>query len=172
MFRSFDDEFDVMRERMDRLMGSALKGTGADPLVYGLSMRTRADGRPVVQEFGNVPRRGKAPLETDCREPLTDIVEEEEKVRVIVELPGVDKQSIDLRSEGRELNISVDTERKKFCKRLELPCAVLTDSASAEYRNGVLTVVLEKLPEAPRGTRIAIKMSVILAPFFFLTNFI
>lgn len=151
MFRSFDDQFDVMREHMDRLMESALKGTGAYPLVYGFSLRTGADGRPVVQEVGNVPQVGSAPLDIGCREPLTDIVEDEDKIRVIVELPGVDRQSIDLRSEGRELNISVDSERKKFCKRLELPCEVQTDSASAEYRNGVLTVVMDKVPEATLG---------------------
>jgi HSP20 family protein len=156
VFSSFDDEFDVMWEHMDRLMESALKGTGADPLVYGFSMRTGADGRPMVQEFGNVPRSGNVPLDTSCREPLTDIVEDEDKIRVIVELPGVDRQSIDLRPEGRELNISVDSGRKKFCKRLELPCEVKADGASAEYRNGVLTVVMDKVPEATRGRRIVI----------------
>lgn len=156
VFRSFDDEFDVMREHMDRLMESALKGTGADPLVYGFSMRAGADGRPVVQEFGNVPRNGNVPLDTGCREPLTDIVEEKHQIKVIMELPGLDRESIDLRSEGKELNISVDTERKRFCKRLELPCQVQTDSASAEYRNGVLTVVMDKVPEVMRGKRIAV----------------
>jgi len=156
LFRSFDDDFDVMRERMDRMMEAALRGTGNDPLVYGFSMRTGADGRPVVQEFGNVPRGG-APPDANCREPLTDVSEEEDKVKVIVELPGVDKQDIDLRSEERELTISVDTERKKFCKRLELPCDVRDDSVVAEYRNGVLTVVMEKAAPQPKGKKIHIK---------------
>lgn len=155
LFRSFDDDFDVMRERIDRLMEAVLRGTGSDPLVYGFSMRTGADGRPVVQEFGNVPRGG-APPDASCREPLTDVTEEGDKVKVIVELPGVDKQDIDLRSEDRELTISVDTERKKFCKRLELPCDVLSDSASAEYRNGVLTVVMDKSSPQPKGKKIDI----------------
>jgi HSP20 family protein len=152
----FDDEFEVMRERMDRLMEMALRGTGADPLVYGFSMRTGADGRPVVQEFGNVPRLGRAPPDLSCREPLTDVVEEGDKVRVTVELPGVEKEDIDLRAEDRYLSISVDTERKKFCKRLDLPCDVLSESASAEYRNGVLTVVMDRAPDAPKGRRIDI----------------
>jgi HSP20 family protein len=156
MFCSFDDEFDVMRERMDRLMKAALRGIGSDPFVYGFSMRTGVDGRPVVQEFGNVPRGGRLPPDPGCREPLTDVVEDGDKVRVIVELPGVEKQDIDLRSEERGLTISVDTERKRFCKRLELPCDVRPDSASAEYRNGVLTVVLDKMPEAPKGRKIDI----------------
>ncbi len=154
LFRSFNDDFDVMRERMDRLMEAALRGTGNDPLVYGFSMRTGADGRPVVQEFGNVPRGG-APPDASCREPLTDVTEEGDAVRVIVELPGVDKQDIDLRSQDRELTISVDSERKKFCKKLELPCDVLPDSASAEYRNGVLTVTMGKA-EQTKGKKIDI----------------
>jgi len=33
IFRSFDEEFDVKRERMDRLMEAAMRGTGGDPLV-------------------------------------------------------------------------------------------------------------------------------------------
>ncbi|MDD1771576.1 MAG: Hsp20/alpha crystallin family protein [Methanomassiliicoccales archaeon] len=155
MFRSFDDEFDVIRERMDRLIEAAMNATGDDQFVYGLSMRAGPDGRPVVQEFGNVPRNGSLP-DPGCREPLTDIVEEADRVRVVVELPGVEKEEIDLRSEGRELNISVDTERKRFCKRLELPCEVRADSAVAEYRNGVLTVNMDKMPDVPRGTKIAV----------------
>lgn len=155
VFRSFEDEFDFMRERMDRLMEAALRGTGGDPLVYGFSMRTGADGRPIVQEFGNVPRGG--PPDSSYREPLTDVTEEDNKVKVIVELPGVDKQDIDLRSEGRELTISVNTERKRFSKSLELPCDVRSDSATAEYRNGVLTVLMEKAAPKPKGKKIEIK---------------
>ncbi len=154
LFHSFDDEFDVMRERMDRLMEAALHGTGSDPLVYGFSMRTGSDGKPVVQEFGNVPRGG-APPDASCREPLTDVTEEDDRVRVIVELPGVDKQDIDLRSVDRELTISVDTDRKRFCKKLELPCDVMPDSACAEYRNGVLTVTMGKAEQA-KGKKIDI----------------
>jgi len=155
MFSSFDDDLDVIRERMDRLMEAALNGTGDDQFVYGISMCTGPDGRPVVQEFGNVPK-SDGPPDPGCREPLTDIVEEADRVRVVVELPGVEKEDIDLRSEGKELNISVDTERKRFCKRLELPCEVRADSAMAEYRNGVLTVNMDKVPDLPRGTKISV----------------
>ena len=154
LFRSFDDDLDAMRERMERLMEAALRGTGENPLVYGFSMRSGPDGRPVVQEFGNLPRGG-APPDANCREPLTDVTEEGDKVRVTVELPGVDKQDIDLRTQDRELTISVDTERKRFCKSLELPCDVAPDGASAEYRNGVLTVIMDKTAR-PKGKKIDI----------------
>jgi len=154
LFSSFDEDLDVMRQRMERLMEAAMQGTGADPLVYSPSMRTGDDGCPVVQELGNVPQRGGS--DASCKEPLTDIVEEGDRIKVIVELPGVDKQDIELRSEGRELNISVDTERKRFCKDLELPCDVRGDSVAAEYRNGVLTVTMAKAPVVRKGKRISV----------------
>ncbi|MFP4545866.1 MAG: Hsp20 family protein [Methanomassiliicoccales archaeon] len=33
---------------------------------------------------------------------------------------------------------------RKYAKRLELPCLVDTDSAKANYKNGVLEVVLDR----------------------------
>ncbi len=63
LFRSFDDDFDVMRERMDRLMEAALRGTGNDPLVYGFSMRTGADGRRWCRSSGTFPEVGPSRCE-------------------------------------------------------------------------------------------------------------
>ncbi len=157
LFHSFGDEFEVMREQMDHLMESALTGIGTDPFIYGLYMRTGADERPIVQKLGDLPRTEQHLSDPGQREPLFDIIEEEDQIKVIIELPVVDKEDIDLRSEGRDLNISVYTERRKFSKRIDLPCDVMSDSASAEYNNGVLTVMIDKLPQADQGQRIAIK---------------
>ncbi|MCG7840656.1 MAG: Hsp20/alpha crystallin family protein [Methanomassiliicoccales archaeon] len=156
LFHSFDDEFEVMREQMDRLMESALNGIGTDPFIYGLSMRRGADGRPIVQMLGDLPQIEHHSSDTGQREPLIDIIEEEARIKVIIELPGVDREDLDLRSEGRDLNISVDTEMRKFSKRIDLPCDVMSDSATAEYNNGVLTVMIDKLPQSDQGHRIAI----------------
>ncbi|HUT28064.1 MAG TPA: archaeal heat shock protein Hsp20 [Methanomassiliicoccales archaeon] len=155
LFNSFDGEFEVMREQMDRLMESALNGIGS-PFIYGISMRMGADGHPIVQRLGDLPPIEHHPSDPGQREPLIDIIEEEARIKVIIELPGVDKEDIDLRSEGRDLSISADTEMKKFSKRIDLPCDVISDSAIAEYNNGVLTVVIDKIPRADQGQRITI----------------
>ena len=156
LFHSFGDEFEVMRDRMDRLMESALNGIGTDPFIYGLSMRTGADGLPIVQMLGDLPRTDHRSSDLGQREPLIDIIEEEDRIKVIIELPGAVKEDIDLRSEGRDLSISVDTEMRKFSERIDLPCDVMSDSATAEYNNGVLTVMIDKLPQADQGQRIPV----------------
>lgn len=159
IFGDFDDEFDEMRRRMDLLMEQFMNGQldpgKAQPMIYGFSMRVGPDGKPRIQEFGNAV--GEAEPEEGSREPLTDIIEEKTQVRVIVELPGVEKEDIQLHVEDRILDIEVDREDRKFSKQLELPCAVDPDSAKASYKNGVLEVALRRITPKKRGKAVRIE---------------
>ena len=159
LFGNFDEGFEEMRQRMDALMDGFLKGKIDNnlnqPIVYGFSMRMGPDGKPHISEFGNtgtdkVQREG-------AREPLTDIIEEKERIRVIVELPGVERDDIQLHVEDDLLDISVDREDRKFSKQLELPSPVDPDSTSATYKNGVLEVVLKKVAPKKRGRAVKIE---------------
>lgn len=86
---------------------------------------------------------------------MTDIVDEGNKVKVIIELPGVELEDIKLNAENSVLDISVDREDRKFSKKLQLPSSVSPDSAKATYKNGVLTVIMEK--SSAKGTSIKIE---------------
>lgn len=158
LFGNYDEEFEEMRRRMDSLMEGFMNGeidaSMSQPIVYGFSMRVGPDGKPHIQEFGNKPPQG--PEEESAREPLTDIIEEKDRVRVIVELPGVEKEDIQLHVEDRLLDISVDKEDRKFSSKLELPSAVDPDSAHASYKNGVLEVSLTKVAPKKRGRAVKI----------------
>ncbi len=158
LFGNFDEEFEEMRERMDALMEGFMSGridaSMSQPFVYGFSMRVGPDGKPHIEEFGNAPP--EAPGKEGAREPLTDIIEEEARIRVIVELPGVEKEDIQLHVEDHLLDISVDREDRKFSKKLELPAPVDTDSAEASYKNGVLEVTMTKVAPKKRGRAVKI----------------
>ncbi|MBI0584831.1 MAG: Hsp20/alpha crystallin family protein [Methanomassiliicoccus sp.] len=159
LFGNFDEEFEEMRERMDAMMEGFMNGridaTASQPIVYGFSMRMGPDGKPHIQEFGNAPP--EAPGREGAREPLTDIIEEKERIRVIVELPGVERDDIQLNVEDRLLDISVDREDRKFSKKVEMPSDVDPDSASASYKNGVLEVTLRKVAPKKRGRPVKIE---------------
>lgn len=158
LFGSFDEDFEEMRERMDALMEGFVNGridaSVNQPFVYGFSMRVGPDGKPHIEEFGNAP---EAAGEEGAREPLTDIIEEKDRIRVIIELPGVEKEDIQLHVEDHLLDISVDKEDRKFSKKLELPSAVDSDSAQASYKNGVLEVTLTKVTPKKRGRAVKIE---------------
>jgi len=90
------------------------------------------------------------------REPLVDVIEKDGEVRVIAELPGVEKEDIDLRATETSLTISAESQHRKYYKELSLPTPVNPKSAKATYRNGVLEVSLPKAGRG-RGERIPIE---------------
>ena len=123
--------------------GSTVKELG--PFVYGYSMKIGPDGKPEIQEFGNIKKGLKGtPQVKEEREPLVDIVETEGDVHVVVELPGVEKSDIKLHGTDDSLTISVDTPHYKYYKEVELPVKVKVREANSTYKNGVLEVVLPK----------------------------
>jgi HSP20 family protein len=77
----------------------------------------------------------------EMREPLVDIFEEDNRLRVYVELPGVEKEDIKL--DFRENH--VELRAKNFYKEIQLPHGHFSKNASStEYKNGVLEIVLPK----------------------------
>lgn len=164
MFKEFTGAVprDLVRER--KLPdGSTAKEFG--PFVYGYSMTVGPDGKPVIREFGNVkpstrPSAFGAPRPKldvkEGREPLVDIIEEDGSVKIIAELPGVEKNDIAVQSEGKSLTISVDNPRRKYFKELDLPTEIDPESARASYKNGVLEVTLNKTKPKARGREIKI----------------
>ena len=155
IFGSFDEEFEDMRRRMNSMFSRYAKEDFAEedqPLIYGFSMRVGPDGKAQIQEFGNTNCNQ---IESGGREPLTDIVDEGNWIKVIIELPGVELEDINLNAENSTLDISVNREDRKFSKKLQLPSTVSPDSAKATYKNGVLTVIMEKASN--KGTSIKIE---------------
>jgi len=136
--------------------GSTVKELG--PFVYGYSMKIGPDGKPEIQEFGNIKKGLKGPPEVkEEREPLVDIVETDTEVRVVAELPGVEKTDIKLHGTDDSIDISVDTAQNKYYKEVQLPAKVKVKEATSTYKNGVLEVVLPKQnPSESRGEPINI----------------
>jgi len=80
---------------------------------------------------------------------------EKDKYKIFVELPGVDKEKVKLDVAEDSVEIKTDDD-KKFYKMVYLDSAVDTDSAKASYRNGVLTLELDK-KEKRKGKEVKIE---------------
>jgi len=174
----YNDPFDRMFREMEKMMeeefknlekipkdylkerklpdGSTVKEWG--PFVYGYSMKIGPDGKPEIREFGNIKKSLKGPQVKEEREPLVDIVETDGEIRVVVELPGVEKSDIKLHGTEDSLEISVDTPQYKYYKEVTLPARVRVKEAKSSYKNGVLEVILPKAeaPKKPKGEQIDI----------------
>ena len=162
IFRDIEEEFARMDEMFKMSIGEAMKrkpGEGG-PFIYGFSMRTGPDGKPIINEFGNVPQERGLDFELsgDEREPLVDIIEGDKEVTVIAELPGIEKEDVKLDVSENDMSIKVDTEKRKYHKKLKLPCEVKPGSAKASYKNGVLEVKLARVKKKEKKKGVSVKV--------------
>jgi HSP20 family protein len=84
------------------------------------------------------------PSDVKEREPLTEVIECGKTISVTIELPGIDKDDIELRATPESLTVEVDTPDRKFHKEFELPCEVNPNKIHATYKNGILDIALER----------------------------
>lgn len=117
-----------------------LKGLKDLKAVYGINVRTMADGRPAVQQFGNVKRTPKGPVVEEFREPLVDVFDTPDGMQIVVEMPGIEETDIRLEVRGDILTIRAEGEKRKYHKEVLLPREAAKDSLTSAYKNGVLEI--------------------------------
>ncbi len=120
-----------------------------------------------VDDTAFLPSRGWAMLSGD-------VFEDDQRIVVRVELPGLEKDQIRVEVEDDLLTISGEKRFQResaqgrwrliqcaygsFERRVPLPAAVNSDEARASYKNGVLRVELPKrVPGRPAGTVVRVE---------------
>ena len=140
-----------LREMIDEMLRG---GMGSNKkFIHGFSINVGPDGKPKLQEFGNksIKTPEGEPIISDEREPLTDIIEGDEDVSITVEIPGVERDDINLDITRDNLEIKVDTPNRKYQKNLTLPCDVLPKTTTATYKNGILDIVIKRKEKKKQG---------------------
>ena len=162
----FDDEFDRIFKRasnsfvsLNDLLGE-VKNTSSvsGPYYYGYTMTTGPDGKPIVNEYGNV-KPGLFPT-SDTRDPIVDTVvnDKEKTVKLIAEMPGVEKSNINVVIEKNIVKIDAEQDKKKYHSQVPLQIKVDENSVKAYYKNGILEVTLKILEEEkPQGKRVDVQ---------------
>lgn len=77
-----------------------------------------------------------------------DLHETEDSIRVIADLPGVEKDAIDLKCDGSVLTIDAAGDHRDYGERVQLPATVDEHSASATYNNGILEITFDRTEDA------------------------
>jgi HSP20 family protein len=184
VFKSFDE----MRNRMEREFEEGIKqfessapkdlvreyetpeGTKVreyGPFVYGYSMTVGPDGRPNVREFGNVKspfQEGRSgfrtrPLISSEREPLVDVSKTDKEIKIVVEMPGVNKEDIKINAYDSTLEVTTqEGASKKYHETIELPEEADLATAKSKYNNGILEITFTKKDKSkPKGKEIKIE---------------
>jgi HSP20 family protein len=152
LFRGIGDLIELLKEmeaegktevtRTGELRGKGrlkdLKG------VYGFSVKVGLGGEPTVETFGNIKKGDAGAVVEEMREPLVDVFDEKEAIRVIAELPGVEAADIKVELEGDILTLTAEGKERKYNKEILLPAKGKRESLKTSYRNGILEVTVAK----------------------------
>jgi len=120
-----DDPFDEFINEIERMMNEMMGGEA------GFHFEQRAESTVEAGQDIHV-----------------DVHENDDEVRVIADIPGVNKDDIDLKCDGRTLHLDAASDTRDYRQRISLPSPVDEHSASATYNNGVLEVVFERDSES------------------------
>lgn len=127
-------------EKLKDMLGDLQK----NPMVWGFSAAVGPDGRVQLNPFGNVSPKGETPTVREEREPLVEVMDQDDAVIVIAELPGVAKDDIHLKLDETRVAIRVDTPLRKYAKTIDLPAPVKWKRARVNHTNGILELRLPK----------------------------
>jgi HSP20 family protein len=164
-FTEFDGFFADFEAEMNQLMQQA----GRFPersFVYGYSAYTGEDGKPVVNEYTNIPgykglNAGGQCVDGSCStpqltssgqndgdEPYYDVLDEGDRIKIIVDMPGVEKKDIKLRTHGRCITINAAGEGITYGCDIHIPDYVGQKPQKTSYKNGILEITYKKEDES------------------------
>jgi HSP20 family protein len=119
------------------------------------------------------PERWLRADEMEISAPAVDLFEEKDDIVVKAELPGIEKDNIEVNVSDHHLTIKGEKKKEEevkqenyyrcersygsFLRTLELPADVKADKVKAAFKNGVLEVRLPKTEEA-KAKEIKIKV--------------
>lgn len=127
------------------------------PFIYGFSYTKEPGKEPEIKEFGNIKHSHKKlePFPNGEREPLTDVIDQKDAYEVVAELPGVETE--DLRLHATDDSLDIKTEGAiKFFKVVPFDVPIRPETAKATYKNGVLSVWLQKKENEKTRTAITV----------------
>ena len=102
--------------------------------------------------------------------PAADVYNHEHEYLIMVDLPGIDRDALDISLDDNRLTISgmraleeqnqqrVERPHGRFMRRFGMPATVDQKAITAEYKDGVLSVRLPKRKEQ-KARRVEIKVS-------------
>jgi len=133
------------------------------------------DFRSGLEDFLWTPRIWR-PTEylAEIRRPATDVLDTGKEIVVTAELPGIDKEDIDISVEEDCVEIKAERKLEKeekeegyhyrergyksFYRKMGLPASVIPDKAEAQLNNGVLEIKLPKAEPTEETKRHKIKV--------------
>ncbi len=135
--------------------------------IWDEMQRMQQEMDDMMRSFGTerklLPGPSNIPARSEYRQPLADIWETDDSVVATIELPGIEKEDIEIELLDDSLEVKVEKKQGKeekhkggyriersyagFYRRFSLPSKVIGEKAEATYKSGVLEIKAPKLKD-------------------------
>ncbi len=148
----FDDWFDdndpfdrIFKDLMKRFrwMFEEFNLEPGKPIIRGFSMTIGPDGRPIIREFRPSGSRKEYIRVEGERKAEHEIIDEGGSYLIILDMPGVSKDKINIRISRGSLIVKAE-DHKKYYEAIALPRDASDEILEWNYHNGVLTIKISK----------------------------
>ena len=134
---------DMEKKGEDKAEGTGEIKFPGGKAMYGYSVKIGGEGIPEMEHFGNIVRKTEnGPVIQKEREPVVDVHEEEDRIEVLAELPGVMEKTITHEIKDDVLILNAGGNGRKYCKEVQLPAKASVLKTS--YKNGIYRLILKK----------------------------
>ena len=145
------EEFDRLFER---ILHGGIPRLAGKPVWYGCEVAVGPDGIPHMRQFGDVPSGTSAPS-TGRGLPIDVIDDKDGQIRLVAEIPGVEKDDIEVTLE--EGAVAIRARRDQSTYEGSVPVQSIDgDSVKAAYKNGILEVTFS-VESRPKGQRVRVE---------------
>jgi HSP20 family protein len=125
-----------------------IRGSGQEVKgIYGFTVKVGlGDDKPRVEPFGNIRRDAKSgqTVVHEVREPVVDVLEEEDHVSVFAEMPGISAETVHIEIHDDVLTITAEQSGKKYRKEVLLPGRYDREKMQVTCNNGILEIKCKK----------------------------
>ncbi|MEM3506486.1 MAG: Hsp20/alpha crystallin family protein [Candidatus Bathyarchaeia archaeon] len=135
--------------------------------------RIREEIDRMIEDFLKRPREAIERMAIpSLEEPLIDVYEVNNEVVIVADLPGIEKEKINVNATEDSVEINAEIKRlenierisyikqerkyERFYRKISLPVKVKPEYAKSKYENGVLEIRLPKL-EVKKGVKIRVE---------------
>jgi HSP20 family protein len=132
------DEFNEIEEMIRMILERTLRGQGGS-LPPGF--RIIITGGEITAGKGQTP----SPLSRKAEEPQYEVFEEEEGVKILVEVPGATSATTHLQITGTMLRIYADGGGRRYRTSVDLP-PVQKESMTSRMIHGILEITFSRIP--------------------------
>jgi HSP20 family protein len=155
--RDMLDELDHFFADFEKSMEDAIRSsvnTGqkvfSRPVVAGMAMGVGPEGKPTIHFFGDKligPNGFRAPIYEQVQD------EKEGNLRLLVELPGVEKEDVQISALEDTVSLAAEKGDRKYKADVPLERAIDPESGSASLKNGLLEIIFKTRDNTNKGYR-------------------